>query len=80
MVVCGEPVQDQEDERATARAVSAGLLAAHSRGLAGYRRTPEVLRTSGGFEALGLPPDERFVALIHMGWPRQEKQPRDRLC
>ena len=63
-----------------ARAVSAVLLAAHSRGLAGYRRTPEVLRTSGVFEALGISPEERFVALIHLGWPRREMQPSDRLC
>lgn len=68
----GESVQDQEDRCATARAVFAVLLAAHRRGLAGYRRTPEVLRTSGGFKALGIPPDERFVALIDLGWPRQE--------
>ena len=24
-------------------------------------------------------PDERFVALIHLGWPRQDKQPPERL-
>ena len=62
------------------RAVSAVLLAPHSRGLAGYRRAPEFLRTSGGFEAVGIQPEERFVALIHLGWPRQEKQPPERLC
>jgi len=70
-----DPVQDQEDLCATACAVYAILLAAHGRGLAGYWRTPGVLRTVDGCGALGIPADERFVALIHLGWPRQEKEP-----
>jgi nitroreductase len=74
-----DPVQDQEDLCATACAVYAVLLAAHGRGLAGYWRTPEVLRTPQGLAALEIPPDERFVALIHLGWPRQEKEPPARL-
>ena len=73
-----DPVQEQEDLCATACAVYAVLLAAHGRGLAGYWRTPGVLRTSPGLEALRIPPDERFVALIHLGWPRQEKEPPPR--
>jgi nitroreductase len=68
-------VQDQEDLCATACAVYAVLLAAHGRGLAGYWRTPGVLRASPGLEALGIPADERFVALIHLGWPRQHREP-----
>lgn len=74
-----DPVQDQEDLCAGACAVYAVLLAAHGRGLAGYWRTPAVLRTPEGLEALGIPPDERFVALIHLGWPLQQKEPPDRL-
>ncbi len=74
-----DPVQDQEDLCATACATYAVLLAAHGRGLAGYWRTPGVLRTPTGLEALGIPPEERFVALIHLGWPRQEKEPPERL-
>ena len=73
-----DPVQDQEDLCATACAVYAVLLAAHAQGLAGYWRTPEVLRTPAGLEALAIPPEERFVALVHLGWPRQEKSPPDR--
>lgn len=73
-----DPFQDQEDLCATACAVYAVLLAAHGRGLAGYWRTPGVLRTEAGLEALAIPPNERFVALIHLGWPRQEKVPPDR--
>jgi nitroreductase len=59
--------------------VYAVLLAAHSRGLVGYWRTPEVLRGEEGLAALGIPVEERFVALIHLGWPRQEKRPPERL-
>lgn len=73
-----DPVQDQEDLCATACAVYAVLLAAHGRGLAGYWRTPGVLRTDAGLEAVAIPPSERFVALIHLGWPRQEKEPPER--
>ncbi len=79
MVCAADPVEDQEDLCATACAVYAVLLAAHSRGLAGYWRTPEVLRTADGLEALEIGPGERFVALIHLGWPRQERQPPERL-
>jgi nitroreductase len=74
-----DPVQDQEDLCATACAVYAVLLAAHGRGLAGYWRTPKVLRTPAGLEALQIPSDERFVALIHLGWAHQEREPPERL-
>jgi nitroreductase len=74
----GDPVQDEEDLCATACATYAVLLAAHGRGLAGYWRTPGVLRTEPGRAALGIAPAERFVALIHLGWPRQDKDPPER--
>ena len=73
-----DPVQDEEDLLATASATYALLLAAHARGLAGYWRTPEVLRSDAGLAALGIASDERFVALVHLGWPRQDKEPPDR--
>jgi nitroreductase len=72
-VLVGDPVQDEEDLHATAVASYIVLLAAHARGLAGYWRTPEVLRTEEGRSAVGLPAPERFVALLHLGHPRQEK-------
>jgi nitroreductase len=73
-----DPVQDQEDLCATACAVYAVLLAAHGRGLAGYWRTPGVLRTQAGLQAAQIPSTERFVALIHLGWPRQDREPPQR--
>lgn len=69
----GEPVQDEEDLHATAIASYIVLLAAHARGLAGYWRTPGLLRGEEGRAAVGLPDSERFVALLHLGLPRQEK-------
>ena len=73
-----DPVQDEEDLLATASAVYALLLAAHARGLVGYWRTPGVLRSDAGLAALGIGPDERFVALVHLGRPRQEKAAPER--
>jgi nitroreductase len=83
LVVCscvlgGDPVQDEEDLHATACAAYIVLLAAHARGLAGYWRTPEVLRTEGGRAAVGLSENERFVSLIHLGEPIQEREPPER--
>ena len=54
------------------------LLAAHARGLVGYWRTPEVLRSEAGRAALGIGDDERFVAMIHLGYPAQEKPAPER--
>ena len=74
-----DPVTAEEDLCAAACATYAVLLAAHGRGLAGYWRTPAVLRLPEWREALGIGEDERFVALVHLGWPRQEKAPPERL-
>jgi nitroreductase len=76
--VGGDPLQDEEDLHATAVASYIVLLAAHARGLAGYWRTPALLRGEQGRAAVGLPDAERFVALLHLGNPRQEKEPPQR--
>jgi nitroreductase len=68
-----DPVQDEEDLHATAVASYIVLLGAHARGLAGYWRTPGLLRSAEGAEAVGLPDSERFVGLLHLGSPRQQK-------
>ena len=83
LVVCscalgGDAVQDEEDLHATACAAYIVLLAAHARGLAGYWRTPEVLRTGAGREAVGLPENERFVSLIHLGRGLQAREAPER--
>jgi nitroreductase len=65
----GDDYQDSEDLLATACAVYIVLLAAHARGLAGYWRTPKLLRSPEGRSAVGIDDDEAFVALIHLGDP-----------
>ncbi|MEX2196849.1 MAG: nitroreductase family protein [Thermoleophilaceae bacterium] len=75
----GEPVQDEEDHAAAAVAAYIVLLAAHGRGLAGYWRTPAVLREPEGRAAVGVPDGECVLGLIHLGRARQEKQPPERL-
>jgi len=84
LVVCscalsGDPLQDEEDLHAAACAAYIVLLAAHGRGLAGYWRTPEVLRTPEGRTAVEIPDDERFVGLIHLGMPVQDQRVPERL-
>ncbi|HEX6458237.1 MAG TPA: nitroreductase [Thermoleophilaceae bacterium] len=74
----GDPIQDEEDLLATGVAAYIVLLAAHARGLVGYWRTPGILRTAEGRAAVGIPDDERFVALLHLGHPRQEKEAPER--
>jgi len=71
--LAGDPLQDQEDLHATAVASYIVLLAAHARGLAGYWRTPGLLRGEEGRAAVGLGAGERFVGLLHLGRPRQER-------
>jgi nitroreductase len=77
-VLTGDLQQDEEDICATAAAMYAVLLVAHARGLAGYWRTPRVLRTKAGREAVGLPDGERFLGLIHLGSPRGNPPPPQR--
>ena len=74
----GDPVQDEEDLLATGVAAYIVLLAAHARGLVGYWRTPAILRTAAGRAAVDIPDDERFVALLHLGHPRQDKDAPER--
>jgi nitroreductase len=73
-----DPVADEEDLLATGVAAYIVLLAAHGRGLAGYWRTPAVLRTAEGRAALGVADDEHLLALLHLGPARQEQRAPDR--
>ena len=74
----GDPVQDEEDLHATACATYIVLLAAHARGLGGYWRTPEVLRTPAGRAACGIPDGEAVLGLLHLGEARGDKPPPER--
>jgi len=74
-----DPVQNEEDYAAAAVAAYIVLLGAHARGLAGYWRTPAVLRSPGGCSAAGVPEGERVIGLLHLGPRRQEKEPPERI-
>ena len=83
LVVCscklsGDPVQDEEDLHATAVAAYIVLLAAHARGLAGYWRTPDVLRTPEGRAACGIADGERVLGLLHLGRGKGSKPAPER--
>jgi nitroreductase len=69
-----DPVQDEEDLLAAGCAAFLVLLGAEDRGLAGYWRTPAVLRTAEGRAALGVPDGVRLIGLLHLG-PRRQEQP-----
>jgi nitroreductase len=74
----GDPLQDEEDLHATAIAAYIVLLVAHAQGLAGYWRTPAVLRTLSGRTAVGLTDEEHVLGLIHLGRPRQQSSAPER--
>jgi nitroreductase len=74
----GAQQQDEEDVCATAAAVYAVLLGAHARGLASYWRTPAVLRTREGREAVGVADGERVLGLIHLGLPLTQPPAKER--
>ena len=87
LVVCScaltdDEVQNEEDLHAAGVAAYIVLLGAHARGLAGYWRTPAILRERAGLDAVGVPETERFVGLIHLGYaagpkPAPERPPAD---
>jgi nitroreductase len=74
----GDLATDEEDVCAAAAAIQLVLLAATERGIATYWRTPQVLRTKAGREAVGIPPGERFLGLLHFGPADHEPAPRER--
>ena len=83
VVQCGDdPDADDEDYAAGASACFIVLLAAHARGLDGYWRTPEVLRTPEGRAACGIEEGEKVLGLLHLGRgkgakPAPERAPVD---
>jgi nitroreductase len=78
VVESGDPIQDEEDYAAGAVAAYIVLLAAHARGLAGYWRTPEVLRTPEGKAACEIPHGEAVLGLLHLGEARGAKPAPER--
>src|SRR3954453_18720903 len=71
----GAGVPDEEDVLAGAVAAYIVLLAAHGRGLAGYWRTPAVLRTDAGRAGLGGRRAERVSGRARRRPPRPAPGP-----
>ena len=78
VVQTGDEVADDEDFAAAACASFIVLLGAHARGLDGYWRTPEVLRTPEGRAACGVRDGERVLGLLHLGRGKGTKPAPDR--
>jgi len=74
----GDALQDEEDLQATTIAAYIVLLVAHARGFAGYWRTPAVLRTPEGRDAVGLGREEHALGLLHLGPLRQQSAAPER--
>ena len=74
----GDPLGDDEDFAAAACASFIVLLGAHARGLDGYWRTPDVLRTPEGRAACGILDGERVLGLLHLGRGRGAKPAPER--
>ncbi len=79
VVLGGDPDSDFEDTCAAAAACYIVLLAAHARGLAGYWRTPAVLRSRDGLATIGIADGERVLGLLHLGYPVSAPTPPPRL-
>ena len=77
-VQTGDELADEEDLLASAVAAYIVLLAAHARGIASYWRTPRVLRTQEGRDALGMPAGERVIGLLHLGYSDRDWSPPPR--
>jgi nitroreductase len=73
-----DPVAEEEDLLAAGCAAYAVLLGAHNRGLAGYWRTPAILREPAGRAALDMPDTEHCIGLLHLGPARQEQRVPER--
>jgi nitroreductase len=78
VVQSGEAVADDEDFAAGACACFIVLLGAHARGLDGYWRTPEVLRTAEGRAACGIADGEKVLGLLHLGRGKGERPAPER--
>ncbi len=78
VITSDDPVEAAEDRDAAAVAAYIVLLAALARELAGYWRTPAILREPEGLAALGIPAGERALGLRHLGTARQAQRVPER--
>jgi nitroreductase len=66
-----DPVEAEEDYAAVACALQNVLLAARSRGLANFWRTPGVMDKKPFRKVLDVPANVRLVGMVHLGFPAE---------
>jgi nitroreductase len=66
----------EEDYAATACAIQNFMLAARSRGLASFWRTPGVLSRPVVAKILSVPRKVRLIGVVHVGWPGEQFPPQ----
>jgi nitroreductase len=71
-----DPQVAEEDYAATACAIENFMLAARSRGLASFWRTPGVLSRRAVAKILGVPRTVRLIGVVHVGWPGEPFPPQ----
>ncbi|MDQ8046611.1 MAG: nitroreductase [Solirubrobacteraceae bacterium] len=72
-VVVGDPGRREEDLFSTAAAVQNLLLAATARGIDSFWQTPTIPALPASRFKLGIPDDEQLVAVVHLGFSRDER-------
>ena len=73
-----DPMTREEDYAATWMAIQNLLLEAHGMGLAGYIHTGRIMDRPALRDALGVPEEQRVVALIDLGEPEELPAPKPR--
>lgn len=73
-----DPMTREEDYAATFMAIQNLLLAATAMGLAGYIHTGRILEKPHLREVLGVPGDQRVVAMLDVGEPAEIPGPKRR--
>lgn len=63
----------EEDYAATAAAIQNMLLAAHALGLAAFWSTNNLIHYPPALALLGIPPDQRVIGLVQIGYPAQQR-------
>ncbi len=77
-VVSGDTVRREEDLAATAAAVQNLLLAATARGIDSFWQSPTIPGLAAARFKLGLPADEQLVAVVHLGYSKDERPAPER--
>lgn len=74
-----DPLQREEDFAATWMGIQNLLLAAWDTGLAGYIRTGRILGRAELRQGLGIPDDQRLLAIVQLGEPARVPDPKPRV-